>query len=186
MTVTLAADIVVSFLLLFTIYYAAKLSRRLSALRADKAALQALVRSLTQASQSAETGIRGLKSVAEESGRELQKMLQDAQSLRDDLAYMIERGGGVADRMETSLRSRREEPKPQPRPRPVEAARSAEPPPRPRPVEAARPVEPQPRREPRSGPVNFIQEMAARLAPSTGAEPSRAERELLRALAGRR
>jgi cell division protein FtsB len=171
MTVTLAADIVVSFLLLFTIYYAAKLSRRLSALRADKAALQALVRSLTQASQSAETGIRGLKSVAEESGRELQKMLQDAQSLRDDLAYMIERGGGVADRMETSLRSRREEPKPQPRPRPVEAAR---------------PVEPQPRREPRSGPVNFIQEMAARLAPSTGAEPSRAERELLRALAGRR
>ena len=176
MSVTLAADIVVSFLLLFTIYYAAKLSRRLSALRADKAALKALVQSLTHASQSAEAGIRGLKSVAEESGRELQKKLQDAQSLRDDLAYMIDRGGGVADRMEASLRARREEPKAQPpRPRPVEAARMPEQPP-----------QPQPRREARSGPANFIQEMAARLAPSASAEPSRAERDLLRALAGRR
>lgn len=174
MTVTLAADVIVAFLLLLTIYYAAKLSRRLSALRADKAALRALVQSLTQASQSAEAGIRGLKSVAEESGRELQKKLQDAQSLREDLAYMIDRGGGVADRMEASLRLRRDEPKPQPQP------------PRPRPVEAPRPADPPPRREPRSGPANFIQEMAARLAPSASAEPSRAERDLLRALSGRR
>jgi hypothetical protein len=173
MTVTLAADLTVAVLLVITIYYAAKLSRRLSALRADKAALQTLVQSLTQASQSAEAGIRGLRSAAEESGRELQKKLQEAQGLRDDLAYMIDRGGSLADRMESSLRTRREE-------------RTSEPT-RPRPVEAApRAAAPPPRREAKSGPTNFIQEMAARLAPGGAAAPSRAERDLLRALGGRR
>jgi hypothetical protein len=72
--------------------------------------------------------------------------------------------------METSLRPRRDE---------AEAAR-------PRPVEAPRPMETPARREAKSGPTNFIQEMAARLAPSASAAPSRAERDLLRALSGRR
>jgi chromosome segregation ATPase len=174
MTVTLAADLTVAVLLVITIYYAAKLSRRLSALRADKAALQTLVQSLTQASQSAEAGIRGLRSAAEESGRELQKKLQEAQGLRDDLAYMIDRGGSLADRMESSLRTRREERTSEPtRPRPVETAPRAA-------------AAPPPRREAKSGPTNFIQEMAARLAPGGAAAPSRAERDLLRALGGRR
>lgn len=173
MTLTLAADLTVALLLVFTIYYAAKLSRRLGALRADKQGLQQLVQSLVQASQSAEAGMRGLKAAAEEGGRELQRKLQEAQSLRDDLAYMIDRGSTVADRMESGLRARREEPKAEaPRPRPAEAPRDAEVP---------------PRREAKSGPANFIQEMAARLAPSAGTGPSRTERDLLRALSsGRR
>lgn len=175
MSITLAGDLTVAFLLVITIYYAAKLSRRLSALRADKAALQSLVQSLTLASQSAEAGIRGLRAAAEEGGRELQKKLQEAQGLRDDLAYMIDRGGNLADRMASSLRPRREERAPEPmRPRPVEAAPRAA-------------AEPPPRREAKSGPTNFIQEMAARLAPSGSvAAPSRAERDLLRALGGGR
>jgi Domain of unknown function (DUF6468) len=171
MTLTLTADFTVAILLVLTIFYASKLSRRLNALRADKAALQVLVQSLTQASQNAEAGIRGLKAAAEETGRELQRKLQDARSLHDDLSYMIDRGGGVADRMETSLRSRRDEPR-------AEA-------PRPRPVEPLRAPDVEPRRAPKPA-TNFIQEMAARLAPETSAAPSRAERELLRALAGRR
>jgi hypothetical protein len=171
MTLTLTADLTVAILLVFTIYYASKLSRRLNALRADKAALQTLVQNLTQAAQNAEAGIRGLKAAAEETGRELHRKLQDGRSLHDDLAYMIDRGGGIADRMETSLRSRRDEPKAQA--------------PRPRPVEPLRAPEAEPRRGPKPA-TNFIQEMAARLAPDNSAAPSRAERELLRALSGRR
>lgn len=175
MTIALAADLVVALLLVFTIYYTAKLSRRLSVLRADKAALQTLVQTLAQAAASAEAGVSGLKAAAEETGRELERKLQAAQSLREDLAYMIDRGGAVADRMEASLRPRREPATPEPaRPRPMELPRS--------PAEA-------PRREPRPGGGNFIQEMAARLAPVSAAvpgTPSRAERDLLRALAGRR
>ncbi|HZB91112.1 MAG TPA: DUF6468 domain-containing protein [Stellaceae bacterium] len=175
MTLTLSADLTVAILLVFTLFYVARLNRRLGALRADKAALQTLVHSLTQASQSAEAGIRGLRSAAEEAGRELQKKLQEAQSLRDDLAYMIDRGGGVADRMESQLRSRREEPR-------GEAPRG-------RPAEPLRAPAPEPRRAPQPEPkpaLNFIQEMAQRLAPNSGAAPSRSERDLMRALAGRR
>lgn len=176
MTVTLAADLVVAFLLVFTIYYAAKLSHKLNVLRADKAALQTLVQSLVQASASAEAGVKGLKATADETSRELQRKLQEAQALREDLAYMIDRGGTVADRMEVSLR-RREPAKPEPAPA------------RPRPPEQ-RPAPEAPRREPKLGGGNFIQQMAARLAPAASdaapETPSRAERDLLRALAGRR
>lgn len=177
MTLTLGADLTVALLLVLTLYYVSRLNRRLSALRADKAALQTLVQSLTQAALSADAGIRGLKAAAEEAARELQKKLQDGRSLRDDLAYMIDRGGGVADRMESQLRSRREEPKVEvPRGRPVEPLHA----PAPGPRRAAAPApEPKP-------PMNFIQEMAARLAPHGGAAPSRSERDLMRALAGRR
>jgi hypothetical protein len=187
MTMTLAADLVVAILLVFTIYYVATLSKKLSALRADKAALQSLVQSLMQASASAEAGVKGLKATAEEMNRELTRKLQEGQALREDLTYMIDRGGTVADRMEVSLRPRREAarpeaPPPPARPRVVETAR-------PRVVETARPADTG-RREPKLGAGNFIQEMAARLAPSaldTAPEtPSRAERDLLRALSGRR
>ena len=86
MSSTLIADGIVAFLLVVTIFYAAKLNRRLRALRADKAELQALVQSLAEASQSAEAGVMGLKAGAEEIGRLLAKKARDAQALREDLA----------------------------------------------------------------------------------------------------
>jgi hypothetical protein len=172
MSSTLIADGTVAFLLVITIFYASKLSRKLSALRADKAELHALVLRLTEASQSAEAGVMAMKAGAEDIGRLLAKKMQDAQSLREDLAYMIDRGGSIADRLEGSLRTRREEPTPEPaRPRAV----------------AAPPSKPdmRPRREaPGSGAAaGLIHQMASRLA---GAAPSRSERDLAQALAGRR
>jgi hypothetical protein len=170
MSSTLIADGIVAFLLVITIFYAAKLNRKLSALRADKAELQALVQSLAEASQSAEAGVMGLKAGAEEIGRLLGKKAQDAQALREDLAYMIDRGGIVADRLEGSLRTRRDEPGSAPlRPRAAEAP-SAQP-------------EARPRREAKGSTANLIHQMASRLAASA---PSRSERDLAQALAGRR
>jgi hypothetical protein len=170
MNLALTADAGVALLLVITIYYAAKLSRRLRMLRADKAELQALVESLATTAQSAEAGVKAFRAGAEEIGRSIEGKVQAAQTLRDDLAYMLERGVVIADRLEGSLRGRREEPRP-------EAVRA-------RPVEAPRPAPAsQPKHEARPGPANFIQEMAARLAPNA---PSRSERDLLRALAGRR
>jgi hypothetical protein len=167
---SLIADGIVAFLLVITIFYAAKLSRKLNALRADKAALHALIQNLTVASQSAEAGVGGLKAAAADIGRLLERKLQEGQSLREDLAYMIDRGGGVADRLEGTLRTRHEETRPEPvRPRAVEAPR-------------AQPEAPL-RREARGGASNLIQEMASRLVATA---PSRAERDLARALAGRR
>ena len=175
MTLTLASDAIVAFLLLVTIFYAARLSRRLAALRADKAELKALVASLAAASASAEGGIRALKAAAGNVGHDLDAKVQRAKSLRDDLVYIADRAQTTADRLESTIRPRSEAPATEaPRPRPVEA---------PRPTAAAtRPSPAEPKREAK-GSLNLVQEMASRLA---AAQPSRSERDLARALAGRR
>jgi uncharacterized protein DUF6468 len=173
MSLPLAADSVVSVLLLITICYAIILSRKLSALRADKAALTVLVGQIAEASSSAEAGVAGLRAAAHEIGRTLEKKLQDAQSLRDDLAYMIERGGATADRLEGTIRTRREPATPEA----VHPAQSE------RPRAAPAPAAKAPRGEASAAAAKFVEQMAQRLAPPA---PSRAERELLRALGGRR
>ncbi len=185
-TTTMAADGVVAFLLIATIIYAAVLNRRLGRLRADKAELQALIQSFAAASQQAEAGVAGLKSTAEEIGRKLEKKVEQAQSLREDLTYMIERGGMLADRLETTIRARREEPRSEgAKPRPLDRAPAAE---RSRIAERLRPVETT-RAEPRlKAEANIMAAAVAAAAetPAPAAAPSRAERNLLRALAGRR
>jgi peptidoglycan hydrolase CwlO-like protein len=130
MSLPLAADGIVSVFLLITICYAMILNRKLSALRADKGALKALVGQLAEASASAEAGVAGLRAAAHDIGRALEKKLQDAE---------------------------------RPRAAPAPALKA-------------------PRSEPAAA-AKFVEQMAARLAPPA---PSRAERELLRALGGRR
>jgi len=171
MPLPLAADGIVSILLLITICYAMILSRKLNALRRDKVALKALVTRLADASASAEAGVAGLRAAAHDIGRTLEKKLQDAQSLRDDLVYMIERGGATADRLEGTLRTRREAATPEGLP-PAQPERAR-----------AAPAPKAPGSEPPAAVAKFVEQMAQRLAPPA---PSRAERQLLRALGGRR
>ncbi len=187
------ADAIVAVLLIATISYAAVLNRRLGLLRADRAKLEELVNGLTVATQRAEMAVGQLKSVATESGRDLERRTEQAQSLRDDLSYMVERGGTIADRLETGIRARREEPRPDvaPRPRP-RAEPKSEPGLRAEPTVASRAdipdphpdPRPQPRLRPVSKPPVELEEMFEPRRPAT--TPSRAERELLRALSGLR
>jgi hypothetical protein len=104
MSFAVFVDIVLCILLATAIGYGALLSRRLSALRADKGALESLVAALQEASLRAEAGVNGLKAAAELAGRQLQQKTEVAQGLRDDLAYMIDRGGGLADRIEDAIK----------------------------------------------------------------------------------
>lgn len=164
MMLSLFGDAVVAMLLVATIAYAAVLNARLSVLRGDRAKLEELVQGLTVAAQRAEAGISGLKAAAEDVGRDLQGAIERGRSLRDDLHYMLERGAGIADRLEGTIRARRDGDKPEP---------------------------PDSKREPKL-------EIPSRAAPRANAKapppadeaqrgltPSRAERELLRALSGR-
>jgi chromosome segregation ATPase len=147
MTLALAADLIVAVLLIVTIGYSAVLNRRLAALRADKAELQALVEGLARTTASAGAGIATLKTAAETVGRELEARRAKAQALRDDLAYLVERGNSAADRLEGGIRAQRQ------------AVRAAETP------AALVPTAP---------------------TPIAGAAASRAERDLMRALARQR
>ena len=156
-------DAVVALLLIATIGYSMVLNRRLGTVRSDREKFETLVRNLTTASTRAEAAVTGLRVATDELGRRLEKKVDEARALADDLTYMIERGGNMADKLANQIRVGREdlkpdfrtEPKPAPRPQarpehvvePVlrPAARYVEPQYQPEPVYQAEPhYQPQP------------------------------------------
>lgn len=198
-------DAVVALLLIATIGYSVVLNRRLTAVRADRDKFDELVRNLNTASQRAETAVANLRGSADEVGRRLEKKIDEARALSDDLVYMIERGGTMADKLANLIRSGRDglkpEPIPEPRPR-VEPRPEIRTEPREHRIEplqrpVPRVVEPQrtvrPRSESYPAQPQFAtaaaepeRPRAAQPQPDRTNAPSRAERELLRALSRRR
>ncbi len=198
------ADAVVALLLVATIGYSAVLNRRLAGVRGERDKFDNVIRELTKASQRAENAVATLRTAADELGRRLDKKIDEGRALGDDLAYMTERGGSIADKLEAQIRAARDGLKPDLRretriaPRPeireehrVEPAvrRPAQPVPAPpaQPLQPARPpsFEAGLRRKPKL-PEAFVPASALESAPEPAGMASRAERELLRALARRR
>jgi len=152
-------DLIVSALLVATIGYAVILNSRLTALRKNRDDMAKIIVSFNEATVRAESSIPKLKRAAEEAGGSLQERVEKAQSLRDDLAFMIERADTMANRLENAVRSAR--------------------------TEVRTPA--QPASTPRVGGAKAAQQatMAAAAAAAEDSEAderSEAERELLRAL----
>ncbi|WP_235062944.1 DUF6468 domain-containing protein [Paramagnetospirillum caucaseum] len=100
-------DLIVSVLLIATIGYAWMLNQRLSSLRKNRDDLAKTIAAFNEATLRAESSIPKLRKAAEESGQTLQERVEKAQSLRDDLAFMIERADTMANRLENAVRSAR-------------------------------------------------------------------------------
>ncbi|MDR3438528.1 DUF6468 domain-containing protein [Telmatospirillum sp.] len=126
----LVLDLIIAVLLAATIVYAAILNGKLNQLRKNRDDLAKLVAAFNEATARAEAGIPKLKRVSEEASSTLVERVEKAQSLRDDLAFMIERADAMANRLEGVVRTARTETKPSPAPqaprgpmvRPVPAA----------------------------------------------------------------
>ena len=136
MTLALFLDVIVAVLLVATIFYAAMLNRRLAGLRSNKAELEALIHTFGEACARAEAGVKTLRSATDEATR-LQAYLDRSQALRDDLSFLLDRGSGLADRLEGGVRTARVEV--QSRPMPVVND------PEPAPGRAGRPLRGEPR-----------------------------------------
>ncbi|MCX8501113.1 MAG: DUF6468 domain-containing protein [Alphaproteobacteria bacterium] len=108
LSLTFFLDIVIALLLIATIVYGSILNRKLGALRSNKAELDVLIQSFNDACMRAEAGVRNLRSATEEAHR-LQQYLSRGQVLRDDISFLIDRGSGLADRLEGTVRSARSE-----------------------------------------------------------------------------
>lgn len=102
-------DLVIAVLLLATIGYAMTLNSRLTQLRRNRDDLARIIVSFNEATVRAESSIPKLKKAAEEAGMSLQERVDKAQSLRDDLAFMIERADSMANRLESAVRQSRNE-----------------------------------------------------------------------------
>ncbi len=116
MPYSLIIDLFVAVLLVVTIGYAIVLNKRLGKLRRDEASMEKLAATLGDSTVRAEESIETLKYAADM----IQDSMDKAQALRDDLAFLIDRGSQAADKLEDLVRASREIPKAEPRPGPVE------------------------------------------------------------------
>ena len=113
-------DVVVVVLLAVTLFHAVRLERALGTVRRDRAALAEMLEGFDASTRQAESGIDRLRGLADGAGRQIAKEVQAATALRDDLAFLIERGERLADRVDGLIRAGRAAEAPQ-APEPVAA-----------------------------------------------------------------
>lgn len=99
----LGIEIVLSILLLVTLFYSLYLGRALSVLRRDRGQLDALIASLQSSSVQAQSGIDHLRQTTELVGRALGKTVDAGKSLKRDLAMLCERSETLAEQLESLL-----------------------------------------------------------------------------------
>ncbi len=104
--VSLLLDGLVAVLLVATIAYAALLNRRLGILRKGKEELREIVNSFDAAMTRIETGLGKLKQAGNPTSGELKEQVAEARALRDELSFLLDRGGALASRLEISTKVR--------------------------------------------------------------------------------
>lgn len=97
---SLIMDIVVMALLAVTVFYAMRLSRQLNIMREGQGDLEQLVAELSSAVERADNAIRNMKQTASDSGDKLQKQINQARELFDELELITEVGNSLAERLQ--------------------------------------------------------------------------------------
>jgi hypothetical protein len=95
-------------LLAATLFHAVRLERALGVLKRDRAALDALVATFNASTRAAEAGVERLRATTDGAGRQIQRQIDSATSLKDDLSFIVQRGEGLADRLDDLIRSARQ------------------------------------------------------------------------------
>lgn len=94
-------------LLAATLFHALRLERALGVLKRDRGALEAIVASFNASTRQAEEGIDKLRAAADGVGRQIARQTEMATGVRDDLAFLTERGERLADRLDGLVRAGR-------------------------------------------------------------------------------
>jgi hypothetical protein len=102
-----ALNILLVVLLTATLFHAVRLERALGVLKRDRATLQELVTSFNASTHAAETGIERLHAATEGPGRQMQRLIESGTTLKEDLTFLVQRGEGLADRLDDCVRAAR-------------------------------------------------------------------------------
>ncbi len=94
-------------LLGLTLLHAVRLERALGGLRRDRSALGDAVAGFDSSTRQAEAGLDKLHSMTQEAALQLARKLEGAGVLKDDLAFLADRGEHLADRLEQLVRAGR-------------------------------------------------------------------------------
>lgn len=103
MSVELLVNIIVILLLIPTIIFALLLNKRLEILRNSRADLGRLIEAFNDATTRAESGIPRLKQAADSAGAQLKEQIRQAQTLHDDIAFMLERAESVVSKLDSEV-----------------------------------------------------------------------------------
>lgn len=100
-------ELVLIVLLGATLFQALRLERALGVLKRDRATLETLVIGFNASTHQAESGIQRLRTAADGAGRQIEAQIAKSATLKDDLAFLTERGDRLADRLDTLVRAGR-------------------------------------------------------------------------------
>ena len=103
----LTLELILIVLLGATLFQAIRLERALGVLKRDRASLESLVVGFNASTHQAESGIQRLHAAADGAGRQIESQLGKSVSLKDDLAFLTERGDRLADRLDALVRAAR-------------------------------------------------------------------------------
>lgn len=104
---SLVLDILIACLLVAVIVYALRLNKNLSVLQQSKSELEKMLSGFAVSTEKAEQAIQRVKEASTQNRDSLNKLLNEAETLREDLAYMIERGNSLADKLEGGIAQHR-------------------------------------------------------------------------------
>ncbi len=100
-------ELVLVALLAATLVHALRLERALGVLKRDRAALEELVAGFNASTKQAESGVSRLREAADGAGRHLARQIEQVRRVEGDLGFLIERGEGLADRLDPLIRAAR-------------------------------------------------------------------------------
>ncbi|WP_119301942.1 DUF6468 domain-containing protein [Dongia deserti] len=117
MSWSLIADGVVAVLLIATVIYIRRFSRRIAAIRESRGEFEKLIADLTKSTDQAASHLHQFKSAAEQVGKDLQARVDRVQGMAsefgrigDDLNLLAERAENAANRLETAIGKSRQNP----------------------------------------------------------------------------
>ena len=100
-------EVVLVSLLAAMLFQAVRLERALGAMKRERTSLDALVAGFNSSTHQAESGIQKFRATADGAGRQIEAQMAKSASLKEDLAFLTERGDRLADRLDVLVRSAR-------------------------------------------------------------------------------
>jgi hypothetical protein len=98
-------ELVLVGLLAITLVHAIRLERALRNLRGDRDALGEAISGFDSSARQAELGVSRMQAIANDAAELIGKRVDKASALKDDLAFLTERGEALADRLEILVRA---------------------------------------------------------------------------------
>lgn len=104
MSFDIILDLIVICCLGATIAFAVRLNKKLATIYKSREEIQAFLNQFTESMSKADASIKDLRGVGESVFKTAQKEMDDARALKDDLAFLNERGEELAERLDGSIR----------------------------------------------------------------------------------